>query len=65
MFNEEAPLIVKDDTVVVSEALQEAIVKVDEEGATAGAFTGKEIILSLQIILRSHCILIGLVDSKV
>ncbi|CAH2089263.1 unnamed protein product [Euphydryas editha] len=32
--------IVKESSVVVSKALQEAFVKVDEEGATAGAFTG-------------------------
>ncbi|KAJ0174291.1 hypothetical protein K1T71_010437 [Dendrolimus kikuchii] len=40
MFKEGAPGIVKDDTVIVSEAFQEAFIKVDEEGATAGAFTG-------------------------
>ncbi|KAJ0174293.1 hypothetical protein K1T71_010439 [Dendrolimus kikuchii] len=40
MFDEDAPGIVKNDTVTVSKALQEAFIKVDEEGATAGAFTG-------------------------
>lgn len=41
IFKEGADGIVKSDTVVVSKAFQEAFVKVDEEGATAGAFTGK------------------------
>ncbi|NP_001037530.1 antichymotrypsin-1 precursor [Bombyx mori] len=40
IFQEPAPAIVKNDQVVVSRAFQEAFVKVDEEGATAGAFTG-------------------------
>lgn len=41
IFTEGAPGVVKDADVVVSKAFQEAFVKVDEEGATAGAFTGK------------------------
>ncbi|KAJ0174292.1 hypothetical protein K1T71_010438 [Dendrolimus kikuchii] len=40
MFEEGATGIVENDTVVVSQAFQKAFVKVDEEGATAGAFTG-------------------------
>lgn len=52
IFSEPAPGIVKDDTVVVSEAFQEAFFKADEEGATAGAFTGKRtILLMVQLTL--------------
>lgn len=40
IFDEPAPEIVKGDSVTVSKAFQEAFIKVDEEGATAGAFTG-------------------------
>ncbi|CAK1584226.1 unnamed protein product [Parnassius mnemosyne] len=40
IFSEDAPGIVKGQGVKVSEVFQEAFVKVDEEGATAGAFTG-------------------------
>ncbi|CAH2042087.1 unnamed protein product, partial [Iphiclides podalirius] len=40
IFSEGAPGIVKERGVAVSKFFQEAIVKVDEEGATAGAFTG-------------------------
>ncbi|KAJ0174294.1 hypothetical protein K1T71_010440 [Dendrolimus kikuchii] len=40
LFEEAAPGIVTNDTVIVSRAFQEAFVKVNEEGATAGAFTG-------------------------
>nr|XP_021195177.2 antichymotrypsin-1 isoform X6 [Helicoverpa armigera] len=40
LFTEGAGGIVKDQSVVVSKAFQEAFIKVDEEGATAGAFTG-------------------------
>lgn len=40
LFEESADGIVQDESVVVSKAFQEAFIKVDEEGATAGAFTG-------------------------
>ncbi|CAK1584197.1 unnamed protein product [Parnassius mnemosyne] len=40
IFSDGAPGIVKERDVTISEFFQEAIVKVDEEGATAGAFTG-------------------------
>nr|WGN96274.1 setae polypeptide [Ochrogaster lunifer] len=40
IFEEPALGIVKGQPVKVSEAFQEAFIKVDEEGATAGAFTG-------------------------
>ncbi|XP_013137530.1 PREDICTED: antichymotrypsin-1-like [Papilio polytes] len=40
IFNQPAEEIVKGQGVEVSEVFQEAFVKVDEEGATAGAFTG-------------------------
>ncbi|CAG5015064.1 unnamed protein product [Parnassius apollo] len=40
IFSDGAPGIVKEREVIVSKFFQEAIVKVDEEGATAGAFTG-------------------------
>ncbi|XP_068620167.1 antichymotrypsin-1-like [Battus philenor] len=40
IFDEEATGIVKGQGVAVSDVFQEAFVKVDEEGATAGAFTG-------------------------
>nr|WBB28748.1 antichymotrypsin-1-like [Yponomeuta cagnagella] len=40
LFSEAAPGIIEGDSVVVSKAFQKAFVKVDEEGATAGAFTG-------------------------
>ncbi|CAK1584232.1 unnamed protein product [Parnassius mnemosyne] len=40
IFSDGAPGIVKEREVAVSKFFQEAIVKVDEEGATAGAFTG-------------------------
>ncbi|XP_023933937.2 antichymotrypsin-1 [Bicyclus anynana] len=40
IFEEAAPGIVKGYGVAVARALQEAFVKIDEEGATAGAFTG-------------------------
>ncbi|XP_046970433.1 antichymotrypsin-1-like [Vanessa cardui] len=40
IFKNAASGIVKERGVRVSKALQEAFVKVDEEGATAGAFTG-------------------------
>ncbi|XP_022837693.1 antichymotrypsin-1-like isoform X3 [Spodoptera litura] len=40
LFEEPALGVVKDQSVVVSKAFQEAFIKVDEEGATAGAFTG-------------------------
>ncbi|XP_045777719.1 antichymotrypsin-1-like isoform X3 [Maniola jurtina] len=40
IFSEAAPGIIKEQGVAVSRGLQEAFVKVDEEGATAGAFTG-------------------------
>ncbi|KAJ0174290.1 hypothetical protein K1T71_010436 [Dendrolimus kikuchii] len=39
MFQEGAPGIVKDDTVVVSEASQDAFIKIDEEGVIAAALT--------------------------
>ncbi|XP_035434840.2 antichymotrypsin-1 isoform X4 [Spodoptera frugiperda] len=40
LFEEPALGVVQDQSVVVSKAFQEAFIKVDEEGATAGAFTG-------------------------
>lgn len=40
LFNEGAGSIVKEAAVKVSKVFQEAFIKVDEEGATAGAFTG-------------------------
>ncbi|XP_013162569.1 PREDICTED: antichymotrypsin-1-like [Papilio xuthus] len=40
IFNQQAEGIVKGQGLEVSEVFQEAFVKVDEEGATAGAFTG-------------------------
>ncbi|XP_049885916.1 antichymotrypsin-1-like isoform X2 [Pectinophora gossypiella] len=40
IFSDPAQGIVKDVPVKVSKAFQKAFVKVDEEGATAGAFTG-------------------------
>ena len=40
IFHKPADGIVKDHGVVVDKVFQEAFVKVDEEGATAGAFTG-------------------------
>ncbi|XP_072942448.1 antichymotrypsin-1-like [Epargyreus clarus] len=40
MFTEGASGVVREAPVRVSSAFQEAFVKVDEEGATAGAFTG-------------------------
>ncbi|CAB3229085.1 unnamed protein product [Arctia plantaginis] len=40
LFNEGAEGIVKEAAVKVSKVFQEAFIKVDEEGATAGAFTG-------------------------
>ncbi|XP_069361557.1 antichymotrypsin-1-like isoform X6 [Maniola hyperantus] len=39
IFSEAAPGIIKEQGVAVSRGLQEAFIKVDEEGATAGAFT--------------------------
>ncbi|XP_035434845.2 antichymotrypsin-1 isoform X10 [Spodoptera frugiperda] len=39
LFEEPALGVVQDQSVVVSKAFQEAFIKVDEEGATAGAFT--------------------------
>ncbi|XP_037295345.1 antichymotrypsin-1 [Manduca sexta] len=39
IFSEAAPGIVKDDFINVTKAIQKAFVKVDEEGAIAGAFT--------------------------
>lgn len=47
LFNEGAPGIVKGVPVKVSKAFQEAFIKVDEEGATAGAFTGLLIFLNI------------------
>ncbi|CAB3229086.1 unnamed protein product [Arctia plantaginis] len=40
IFREDAPGIVKGVPVKLSKAFQEAFIKVNEEGATAGAFTG-------------------------
>ncbi|CAH0695696.1 unnamed protein product [Spodoptera exigua] len=40
LFEEPALDVVEGQSVVVSKAFQEAFIKVDEEGATAGAFTG-------------------------
>ncbi|XP_052743845.1 antichymotrypsin-1 [Bicyclus anynana] len=40
IFEESAAGIIKEQGVAVSRGLQEAFIKVDEEGATAGAFTG-------------------------
>ncbi|CAB3229087.1 unnamed protein product [Arctia plantaginis] len=40
LFSEGAAGIVKNTSVRVSKVFQEAFIKVDEEGATAGAFTG-------------------------
>nr|WJJ70398.1 venom protein U-MPTX.14-33 [Megalopyge opercularis] len=40
IFKDPAPRIVKDSGVLVSKAFQKAIIKVDEEGPTAGASTG-------------------------
>ncbi|XP_068620405.1 antichymotrypsin-1-like [Battus philenor] len=40
IFSEGAAGIVKERPVAISKFFQEAVVKVDEEGATAGAFTG-------------------------
>ena len=42
IFMTESNGIVKDRGVKVDNAFQEAFVKVDEEGATAGAFTGMQ-----------------------
>ncbi|XP_052743846.1 antichymotrypsin-1 [Bicyclus anynana] len=40
IFNEPAPGLVSDTKLIVSRALQQAFITVDEEGASAGAFTG-------------------------
>ncbi|CAG9127432.1 unnamed protein product [Plutella xylostella] len=40
LFTEPATKLVKNQSVVVSKAFQKAFIKVDEEGSTAGAFSG-------------------------
>lgn len=49
LFEEPALGVVQDQSVVVSKAFQEAFIKVDEEGATAGAFTGLIVVFTSSI----------------
>lgn len=51
IFEDAAPGIVKGTGVAVSRGLQEAFIKVDEEGATAGAFTGNYLLQPTFLIL--------------
>ncbi|XP_035434847.2 antichymotrypsin-1 isoform X9 [Spodoptera frugiperda] len=50
LFEEPALGVVQDQSVVVSKAFQEAFIKVDEEGATAGAFTAVILVETLSLL---------------